>query len=100
MPPVPDKARTGRFFGRRVMEVQNWTLASNVRWRLTDEQLAVLAGRVPQLAHPLHYEGRPYRAATGCPSSSDPFAKLDPAVRHPRIRTWRGRIRLARRARE
>ena len=42
MPPVPDKARTGRFFGRRVMEFQNWTLASNVRWQLTDEQLAVL----------------------------------------------------------
>ena len=33
MPPVPDKARTGRFFGRRVMEFQNWTLASNPRWR-------------------------------------------------------------------
>ena len=29
MPPVPDKARTGRFFGRRVMEFQNGTLASN-----------------------------------------------------------------------
>ena len=42
MPPVPDKARTGRFFGRRVMEFQNWTLASNARWRLTDEQLALL----------------------------------------------------------
>ena len=42
MPPVPDKARTGRFFGRRVMEFQNWTLASNPRWRLTDEQLALL----------------------------------------------------------
>ena len=42
MPPVPDKPRTGRFFGRRVMEFQNWTLASNVRWRLTDEQLAVM----------------------------------------------------------
>ena len=41
-PPVPDKARTGRFFGRRVMEFQNWTLASNARWRLTDEQLALL----------------------------------------------------------
>jgi len=41
MPPVPDKARTGRFFGRRVMEFQNWTLASNTRWRLTDEQLAL-----------------------------------------------------------
>ena len=42
MPPVPDKVRTGRFFGRRVMEFQNWTLASNARWRLTDEQLALL----------------------------------------------------------
>ena len=42
VPPVPDKPRTGRFFGRRVMEFQNWTLASNVRWRLTDEQLAVM----------------------------------------------------------
>ena len=42
MPPVPDKARTGRFFGRRVMEFQNWTLASNTRWRLTDEQFALL----------------------------------------------------------
>ena len=42
MPPVPDKARTGRFFGRRVMEFQNWTLASNARWHLTDEQLALL----------------------------------------------------------
>ena len=42
VPPVPDKPRTGRFFGRRVMEFQNWTLASNARWRLTDEQLAVL----------------------------------------------------------
>jgi len=42
MPPVPDKARTGRFFGRRVMEFQNWTLACNARWRLTDEQLALL----------------------------------------------------------
>ena len=42
MPPVPDKARTGRFFGRRVMEFQNWTLAANPRWRLTDEQLALL----------------------------------------------------------
>jgi len=41
MPPVPDKARTGRFFGRRVMDFQNWTLASNGRWWLTDEQLAV-----------------------------------------------------------
>ena len=28
MPPVPDKARTGRFFGRRVMQFQNWTLAA------------------------------------------------------------------------
>ena len=37
MPPVPDKARIGRFFGRRVMEFQNWTLASNARWKLTDE---------------------------------------------------------------
>jgi len=42
LPPVPDKSRTGRFFGRRVMEFQNWTLASNARWRLTDEQLALL----------------------------------------------------------
>ena len=42
MPPVPDKARTGRFFGRRVMGLQNWTLASNARRRLTDEQLALL----------------------------------------------------------
>ena len=41
MPPVPDKARTGRFFGRRVMDFQNWTLASNARWKLTDEQLAL-----------------------------------------------------------
>ena len=40
VPPVPEKPRTGRFFGRRVMEFQNWTLASNARWRLTDEQLA------------------------------------------------------------
>ena len=31
MPPVPDKARTGRFFGRHVVEFQNWTLASNAR---------------------------------------------------------------------
>ncbi len=42
MPPVPDKARTGRFLGRRVMEFQNWTLASNTRWRLPDEQFALL----------------------------------------------------------
>ena len=42
MPRVPDKPRTGRFFGRRVMEFQNWTLASNARWRLTDEQLALM----------------------------------------------------------
>ena len=42
MPPVPDKTRTGRSFGRRVMDFQNWTLASNARWRLTDEQLAML----------------------------------------------------------
>ena len=42
IPPVPDKPRTGRFFGRRVMEFQNWTLACNARWRLTDEQLAVM----------------------------------------------------------
>ena len=42
MPPVPDKARNDRFFGRRVMEFQNWTLASNAQWRLTDEQLALL----------------------------------------------------------
>ena len=42
MPPVPDKARTGRSFGRRVMAFQNWTLASNPRWKLTDEQLALL----------------------------------------------------------
>ena len=42
MPPVPDKALTGRFFGRHVMEFQNWTLASNAQWRLTDEQLTLL----------------------------------------------------------
>ena len=42
MPPVPASARTGRFFGRHVMEFQNWTLASNARWRLSDEQLAAL----------------------------------------------------------
>ena len=42
MPPVPDKAPTGRFFDRCVMKFQNWTLASNARWRLTDEQLALL----------------------------------------------------------
>ena len=42
IPPVPEKPRTGRFFGRRVMDFQNWTLASNARWRLTDEQLAVM----------------------------------------------------------
>ena len=42
LPPVPDKSRTGRFLGRRVMEFQNWALASNARWRLTDEQLALL----------------------------------------------------------
>ena len=42
MPPVPDKTRSGRFFGRRVMQFQNWTLASNARWRLTDHQLAIL----------------------------------------------------------
>ena len=42
MPPVPDKVRTGQFFGRRVMEFQNWTLASNARWRLNYEQLALL----------------------------------------------------------
>lgn len=42
VPPVPDKPRTGRFFGRRVMDFQNWTLSSNARWRLSDEQLAVM----------------------------------------------------------
>ena len=42
VPPVPAKPRTGRFFGRRVMELQNWTLACNTRWRLTDEQLAAM----------------------------------------------------------
>ena len=36
------------------MEFQNWTLASNARWQLTDEQLAVLwHAEFPQLAHPL-----------------------------------------------
>ena len=38
MPPVPDKARTGRFFARRVMEFQNWTLASNARWPLLGQR--------------------------------------------------------------
>ena len=42
MPPVPDKARIGRFFGRRVTEFQNWMLPSNARWRLTDEPTALL----------------------------------------------------------
>ena len=57
MPPVPDKARTGRFFGRRMKEFQNWTLASNARWRLTDEQTgAAVAGGVSQLPHPVHDE--------------------------------------------
>ena len=29
MPPVPDKARTGRFFGRRVMPIPQYDPAGN-----------------------------------------------------------------------
>ena len=40
--PFLDKSRTGRLFDCGVMDMQNWTLVCNARWRLTDEQLAIL----------------------------------------------------------
>ena len=87
MPPVSDKARTGRFFGRRVMEFQNWTLASNARWRLTDEQLALLwQAEFPNSRTRLHEEERPHRAqplqpgeAQQRPCPRTPIPQYDPA---------------------
>ena len=86
MPPVPDKARTGRFFGRRVMEFQNWTLASNAPVAFDRRAAgAAVAGRVSQLPHPLHDEERSHRAQPLQPREANndrprtPIPQYDPA---------------------
>ncbi len=86
MLPVPDKARSGRFLGRRVMEFQDWTLASK-RAVAADRRVvgAAVAGRVPQLPHPLHDEERSHRTQPLQPGQ----AQQRPAGgAGPRVRPW------------
>lgn len=40
--PIPENKHVGRYFGRRVTDFQNWCLAENAKWKLTDPALVAL----------------------------------------------------------
>ena len=74
------------------MEFQNWTLASNARWRLTADRRAVgaaVAGRVPERARHYSIEERPHSAqphSTRAGATTRGRWRRSPSTTRPAIR--------------